>query len=215
MAVLDDEIKKQLKEMFQELEDKVKIIFINKINPYSDDIKELLTEISELTDKIELKIEDYSDEIKKKYEIEDAPAIIINSENLKGKIIYYGLPSGYEFGALIEAINLASKKEIEIDSKTKKFIDKLDESNKNLNLEVFVTPTCPHCPTSAYVSYKLARLSKNVKSEIYEATEFPEKSNKYNVSGVPHTVINNGEGEYIGGYPEASAVEQIMKILKL
>jgi hypothetical protein len=43
-----------------------------------------------------------------------------------------------------------------------------------------------------------------------EASEFPLLSNKYGVSGVPHTVIGDGPQPMIGAYPEAAAVDMLL-----
>jgi hypothetical protein len=39
--------------------------------------------------------------------------------------------------------------------------------------------------------------------------EFSELSNQFNVSGVPHTVINMGAGEIVGAVPEANLMAEI------
>jgi hypothetical protein len=53
-----------------------------------------------------------------------------------------------------------------------------------------------------------------VTADAVEATEFPELSGKYKISGVPHTVINEGAGNMIGAAPEDMLVEEIRKALK-
>lgn len=47
-----------------------------------------------------------------------------------------------------------------------------------------------------------------------EATEFPELSNRFGVSGVPHTSINFGAAEQVGAAPEEMIVESIKEALK-
>jgi len=215
MTVLNEEIKSQVKELLSKLDDSVKIVLIKKASPYLSDIEGLVDEIALLSDKIELEKVEFDDEAKQKYGIEDGPATVISSDNVKGKIVYFGLPSGYEFGAFIEAIKLAGSKILDMDDKLKTFVNDVESANKDVLLQVFVTPACPHCPSSAYISYKLARVCSKVTAHVYEATEFQELSNHYHVSGVPHTVINKGAGEYIGGYPEPHAIDQIREVLKL
>ena len=41
-----------------------------------------------------------------------------------------------------------------------------------------------------------------ITAEGVEATEFPELANRFNVSGVPQTVINAGKGTVVGAVPE-------------
>lgn len=47
------------------------------------------------------------------------------------------------------------------------------------------------------------------------AGEFIELAERYQVSGVPHTVINHGNGEMVGAGPEQYLVAEIEKALKL
>ena len=44
-----------------------------------------------------------------------------------------------------------------------------------------------------------------------EAMEFPELSNRHNVSGVPQTTINDGAGQMIGAAPEEMLLDEIRK----
>ncbi len=51
-----------------------------------------------------------------------------------------------------------------------------------------------------------------VQAEMVEATEFQELSNKYNVSGVPQTTINDGAANITGAVPENNMLEEIKRI---
>ncbi len=66
------------------------------------------------------------------------PALSYSSANLKGHSRYYGLPSGYEFGSMIDNLTGTSKGEIELSQKTQ---DKLARLSGPVNIMVFVTPT--------------------------------------------------------------------------
>ena len=50
-----------------------------------------------------------------------------------------------------------------------------------------------------------------VQAEMVEAMEFPELSNRHNVSGVPQTTINDGAGQMIGAAPEEMLLDEIRK----
>jgi hypothetical protein len=56
--------------------------------------------------------------------------------------------------------------------------------------------------------------SPMIQAEMVEANEFPELSNRFNVSGVPQTTINMGAGTLVGAAPEESLVAEIMRALK-
>jgi hypothetical protein len=52
-----------------------------------------------------------------------------------------------------------------------------------------------------------------ITGEMVEAMEFSDLSEQFNVSGVPHTVINRGVGEVIGAAPESLLMAEIEKAI--
>ena len=77
-------------------------------------------------------------------------------------------------------------------------------------MQVFVTPTCPHCPSAAVLASRMARYSSRVRSEVIEANEFPELSSKFRVQGVPRTVVN-GIFFAEGSLPESMMTDALNK----
>jgi glutaredoxin-like protein len=125
-------------------------------------------------------------------------------------IKFYGIPAGYEFASLIEAIKLVSTGSHGLKPDTTKFLDGL---KKDVHLQVFVTPTCPYCPGAVLLAHKMAYYSPKVKGDMIEATEFPHLSQKYRVMGVPRTVINEKEFQE-GAAPENTIITKIKAVLK-
>jgi len=60
----------------------------------------------------------------------------------------------------------------------------------------------------------MALESPMVEAEMIEAMEFPDLSNRFNVSGVPQTTINSGKGTVVGAVPEQNLIAEIMRSLK-
>ncbi len=56
--------------------------------------------------------------------------------------------------------------------------------------------------------------SSLVQAEGVEAMEFPDLSDRYNVSGVPQTTINEGAGTVVGAAPEDYLIEEIKRALE-
>ncbi len=50
-----------------------------------------------------------------------------------------------------------------------------------------------------------------VSSEVIEAMEFPELSDRFRVSGVPQTTINDGAGTAVGSVSEDQLVAEILR----
>lgn len=204
MKLLNDKIIKQLKENFADLKKTVTLkMFTQEVEcQFCKETKQLITEVSKISEKIVVEVFDFVEDKSeaKKYGVDKIPAIVALDEKDHG-IRFYGIPSGYEFSSLIEAIKLISTGMLSLKPETKKFLDTLE---KDIHLQVFVTPTCPYCPTAVVLAHQMAYHSPRVKSDMIEATEFPQLSQKYHVMGVPRTVIN--ETQYI----EGAASEEII-----
>lgn len=120
-------------------------------------------------------------------------------------IRFYGIPSGYEFISLLEAIKLVGSGKMALSRAT---LDKLAGLTQPLHLQVFVTPTCPYCPRAVVLAHQLAFANAKITADMVEATEFPYLAARYQVMGVPRTVIN--ETIHIeGAVPESMLVAKL------
>jgi len=63
------------------------------------------------------------------------------------------------------------------------------------------------------LAHQMALESDWVEAEMVEATEFPELSNRFRVSGVPQTTINAGAGTVVGAAPEERLISEIQSAL--
>ena len=217
--LLDEKIKEQVKDFFADLDKPVKVLFFgsNQQNcDYCSETLGLLNEIAELNDLISLEEYDFENnmDIAEQYKIDKVPMTVIAAEKENGIIDYgirlSGIPAGHEFTTLINDLVMVSKGESGLSQPTK---DKLAAITEPVNLQVFVTPTCPYCPQAVILAHQMALESEFITGEMVEAMEFAELSNKFNVSGVPHTIINDGLGELVGAAPEARLMAEIEKAL--
>ena len=78
-----------------------------------------------------------------------------------------------------------------------------------MDLHVFTTPTCPHCPRAVILAHEIAFANPNVTAFAVEATEFPDLAREYQVTGVPKTVIA-GRAEILGAVPEDAFIDQTL-----
>jgi len=216
--LLNDDIKKQVRDVFTQLKNPVQMLFFgDKVNcQYCDDTLALVQEVVDLSDKLSLAIYDVHDDaaIAAQYKVDKTPGLVLagldGEQILDFGIRYAGIPSGHEFSSLIHDLVLVSGRDSGLSVKTREFLKKLD---KPVHLQVFVTPTCPYCPRAVVLAHQMALESPMVEAEMVEATEFPELSNRFNVSGVPQTTINAGAGTAVGALPEDNLVAEIMRAL--
>ena len=62
----------------------------------------------------------------------------MTADGVKGKVRYFGMPSGYEFSVLLGSLLDVSKGKSELSEPS---IEMLQTLNANLHIQVFVTPT--------------------------------------------------------------------------
>ena len=167
-----------------------------------------MEELSGLSDKISLEIYNFQIDKQKaeEYKIDKIPATAIIGSKDYG-IRYYGIPAGYEFTSLIEDVINVSKGESGLSEET---IAGLSQIQKNIHLQVFVTPTYPYCSGAVLLAHKFAIANDKITADMVEATEFPHLAIKYNVRGVPKTLIND-EHSIEGAVPEKILLEKIME----
>lgn len=209
MAFIDENLRTDVMNVVSRLGGEVSLIlFTEKDNcTYCDDTKELLGEIVAISDNLNLEIRDIDTdrEVAEHFGVDKAPGLVVMGEKDHG-IRFYGIPSGFEFGTLLEVIRLVSNDDPELDETVREKLEKLDGP---VHLQVFVTPTCPYCPASVVAAHKLAMASDMVTGDMVEATEFPELSQRHMVMSVPRTIVNDGEG-IDGAVPEDHLIDWIL-----
>ena len=211
MPMLDEKVIKELKDSFKQLKKKVTLKYFTQATEcqFCKETKELLQELAKISDKITLQIFDFvkdKSEVEK-YGIDKIPATVVMGDVDRG-IRFYGIPAGYEFGTLVEAIKVVSSGKIDLSKESKEYLDGL---KKDIHLQVFVTPTCPYCAGAVVLAHQMAFYCDRVKADMVEATEFPQLAQKYQVMGVPKTIINEDTFQE-GAAPEQLIIEKIKAV---
>lgn len=218
--LLDDQVIKQIRASFAELKEPVEILFFGSKDrcDYCAETRQLLEEVSALSDKLELQVFDLQDdaEMAAKFHVTESPAIVVaardGAEVRDLGIQFLGIPSGHEFSTLVTDILLVSRRETTLSEKTREFLRKLETP---LQLQVFVTPSCPYCPRAVLLAHQMAMENPQmIRAEGVEAMEFPELASRFNVHGVPQTVINAGAGIVVGAVPEQNLLAEITRALQ-
>jgi glutaredoxin-like protein len=216
MPILENDVKEELKRIFSDLgEKKVKIVFFKEsLNcPMCPQLEELLNEIILLSDG-KITLEAYNrvtdSDKAKEYAVERTPAIFIENEEVKKRVVFYGTPGGYEFVSLIEAIKNISTGKLDFDEETLNNIKKID---KDVKIKVFVTPTCPYCPSAVVIAHKFAIVNEKIRSEMIEIQEYPDLASIYNVEGVPKIVIND-KVHLLGAQGVSPFLDSILKSIQ-
>lgn len=209
--MIDEKLRSELKNTFsRELNGDVKLwLFTSKDKercPYCDHAIELIKELGSTDSRIKVFSYDIAEHPSeaKVLGIENVPAILLHGSKAHG-IYYYGMPTGYEFSSLVEDIIDVSKGRTSLAESTKSAIKSI---NEDVDIKVFVTPTCPYCPKAVRTAHQMALENSKIKASMIEAMEFMEMSSKYGVMGVPKVVIND-KVSFEGALPESNFMEQI------
>lgn len=208
--MIPEEHKKHLQEeLTGKLQNPVRlIVFTQEYEcPYCGQTRSLLDELASLSDKIRVEVYDFvaDSERAKAYGIDKVPAVAIIGEKDFG-VRFYGLPYGYEFETLLEGIIAVSRGKTDVSEGVR---ERLKGINVPVHIQVFVTLTCPYCPSVASLAYKFAVESDFVRADVVDVSEFPHIGHKYAVMGVPKTVINE-KVEFVGAVPEEIFLEHVL-----
>ena len=175
---------------------------------YCRETEQILREFSELSDKITLEVYNFVNDkvIAEQFGIDKIPAIVVMGEKDYG-IRFFGIPSGYEFTTLIEDVVNVSRGDPNLSQETIETLNTIDEP---VHIQVFITPTCPYCPTAVRLAHSMAMVNENIRADMVEAIEFPHLANKYQVYGVPRTVINE-KTHLEGAVPENIFLAKVLE----
>ena len=217
--LLNEDIQKQVREALDHMHEPVEILFFGTKQDcdYCADTLQLVDEVSQLSDKLELRVFDVDEDagIAEQYQVDKTPGLVIaakeGEQTLDYGVRFAGIPSGHEFSSLIQGLILVSGRDSGLDQETRQLLGELKDP---VLLQVFVTPTCPYCPQAVVKAHQMALESPLVEAEMVEAMEFQELSQRYGVSGVPQTTINAGAGTVVGAVPEQQLMAEIQNALR-
>ncbi|WP_459480983.1 protein disulfide oxidoreductase [Clostridium saccharoperbutylacetonicum] len=201
MKLFNKELEEQLKDVFSNLVDDVNILLFTDNNCDSCAATiDFVDEIEALSDKIHLEKYTLSDnaDLADKYNVKLAPSLVLldAKRNYLG-IKFNGVPAGHEINSFISTI-------LEVSGAQKglpeSIVARIKAIDKPVNIKVFVTLTCPHCPGAVQTANKLALMNENIEAEMIEAQTFRDLSSRFKVSSVPKIVIND-KYELVGNQP--------------
>lgn len=210
MTLMDQTTSDEVKKRLDSLEGEVKIIFFKEtlLCQTCGPAEDFYRELSSLSPKLKFEVYNRVIDTEKAaaYGVTLTPAAVI--EGAKGaRVRFYGIPAGYEFVSLLEALKGAVSPSLELQPET---LAALAALTKPVNIKVFVTPSCPYCPSAVVLAHKFAYASPQITAEMVEASEFPAEAEKYGVSGVPQIVVNE-KVNLVGAQPESAMLKAVLE----
>ncbi len=213
MAILSDENRDDVTEVFDEMDREITAhVFTDGNCEYCDETVELNEELAELTDLYTVEVHDMDSEAAEEWDAtkyDNAPVTVLTDGEIRG-VRYFGIPSGQEFGAYVRDIVAVSTGESGLDEDIKAELAEIEDP---VNIKVFVTLTCPHCPQAVETAHKFAIENPNITSEMVESQEFMDLAQQFGVRGVPQVNINDEAAEFTGAQPPQQFLEQVKAAL--
>jgi glutaredoxin-like protein len=141
MALLNAQIRKDVQAALADVQQPVVFkVFTQELEcQYCKETRELVEEVASLSDKLSVEVYDLVKDgaIAESLGVDKVPAVAVVGKKDYG-IRMFGIPSGYEFGSLIESVKLVSEGDSGLSAETKKQVAKL---TKPVKIQVFITPT--------------------------------------------------------------------------
>ena len=176
--MLDQNLKNQLAQYLDMLKTEVTIGLSVTNDEKSTKVKEFVTEVAELSDKI--KVEEKDLEYKPSFEVKGAFD--------HGKIVFAGVPLGHEFASFALAMLQAGGVAPKVDESTQKRI----ESMEGADFETIVSLSCHNCPEVVQALNIMAILNPNINHTMIEGSMFQDIADSRDVLAVP-AIFKNGE----------------------
>ncbi len=210
MSLIQDEQKERIKsQLAQDLMAPVRVVMFTQQMEceFCVQTRQLITEVAALNDKIQAEVRDFvaDSELAKQFGVDKVPAIVLLGERDYG-IRFYGMPYGYEFQTFMSALSIVSKGRTDLSERTKA---QLHAIRVPVHIQVFVTLTCPECPTAASMAHKFALENELIRADVIDTGEFPQLAVKYGVMGVPKIVVNE-KNDFVGVVAEELFLRHVL-----
>jgi glutaredoxin-like protein len=215
MALISPTDQEKLRATLAEMTRPVRLLFFTQTFDCETCLqtRQILDELPPLSDRITIQEVNLilETETAKAYGIERAPAVAItyeeNGAQADTRMRFLGAPAGYEFISLVQAVRLAGGAPVQLSPES---LARLAAVDRPVTMQVYTTPTCPHCPRAVSLAHEMAFASPLITAYAVEATEFPDLTRRYRVTGVPKTIVDD-EIEILGALPESAFIEQALE----
>jgi alkyl hydroperoxide reductase subunit AhpF len=142
MAFLNARDEQEVRKQFEQLQEPVKLVVFSQSLAAADLCQQnerLVREVAALSDKISVETLNLAIDRERAegYGVDQVPAIVVEGARDYG-LRFYGVPSGYEFGNLIDSIIVASTGAPDLTDDTKASLAALAG---DVDIKVFSTPT--------------------------------------------------------------------------
>lgn len=176
--MLDSEIKNQLKQYLQLLENDVVLKLSIDDNDSSIALKNFIEEVASFSSKIHIE----------KKDLPRKPSFSVNRINEDTNIIFSGIPTGHEFTSFVLALLHVSGRTPKIDDE---LIAKIKAIKTKYQFTTYISLTCQVCPDVVQALNIMAVLNSNISHTMVDGTLFKDEVDKKEILAVPTVYLND------------------------
>jgi glutaredoxin-like protein len=140
MPILKEPDRNEVRKRLAGIEHPVKLLMFTQEHEcqFCAQTRELVEEVASLSDKLTLTVHDFVGDaaVAQEYGVDKIPAIVVMGEK-DYRIRFFGIPAGYEFPTLIEAILDVGRRDPKLSPDWSQLLERVD---RPVHLQVLVTP---------------------------------------------------------------------------
>ncbi len=178
--MLDSNIKTQLKAYLEKLQQPIELIASLDTAPAAADMRSLLGEIAELSDKVSLR-EDGNAKLR--------PSFAIGRPGEAARVSFAGIPMGHEFTSLVLALLQVGGHPPKVDAAV---IEQIRALRGDFRFETFISLSCHNCPDVVQALNLMAVLNPGISHVMIDGALNQAEVESRKIMAVP-TVFLNGE----------------------
>ncbi|MDX1915585.1 MAG: alkyl hydroperoxide reductase subunit F [Methylophilus sp.] len=176
--MLDAQLKTQLQTYLGMLRQPIRLIASLDESANAKDMRELLQEIAELSDKVTL--DESGNDVRK-------PSFVIAKEGETRGVRFAAIPLGHEFTSLVLALLWTGGHPPKVEDS---IIAQIKNLQGDFNFEVYMSLSCHNCPDVVQAVTLMTVFNPNVNATIIDGGLYQDEVNTRNIMAVPATFMN-------------------------
>ncbi|MZE29201.1 alkyl hydroperoxide reductase subunit F [Bacillus anthracis] len=177
--ILDADIKTQLSQYLQLMENDILLKVSAGNDDVSKDMLALVDELATMSSKITVE----------KVELERTPSFSVNRPGEDSGVVFAGIPLGHEFTSLVLALLQVSGRAPKVEQK---LIDQIKNIQGEYHFESYISLSCHNCPDVVQALNVMSVLNSGITHTMIDGAAFKEEVESKDIMAVP-TVFLNGE----------------------
>ncbi|MCY8542977.1 alkyl hydroperoxide reductase subunit F [Bacillus haynesii] len=177
--VLEANIKAQLNQYMQMIENDIVLKVSTGDDSVSKDMLALVEELASMSSKITVE----------KAQLDRTPSFSVNRTGEDTGVTFAGVPLGHEFTSLVLALLQVSDRPPKVDQK---IIDQIKNISGEYRFESYISLTCHNCPDVVQALNMMSVLNPNITHTMIDGAAYKSEVESKNIMAVP-TVYLNGE----------------------